>query len=98
FWCDLCPLRPKCTTAERGSGRTVAIAENERLQQHLRKQIATPSGRARLRKRTGIEHRLAHLARRQGRRARYIGTRKNTFDLRRAATIQNLEAWQRKSA
>jgi hypothetical protein len=64
-----------------GSGRTVAIAENERLQQRLRKLKATPLGRAKLRKRTGIEHRLAHIARRQGRRARYIGTRKNTFDL-----------------
>lgn len=98
YWCDICPLRSKCTTAELGTGRTVAIAENERLQQRLRKQIATPQGRARLRKRTGIEHRLAHISRRQGRRARYTGTRKNTFDLRRASTIQNLEAWQRKVA
>lgn len=97
-WCDICPLRSKCTTAERGQGRTVAIAENERLQQHLRRQMATPAGRAKLRKRTCIEHRLAHIARRQGHRARYRGTRKNTFDLRRAAAIQNLEAWQRRAA
>ena len=97
-WCDICPLRSKCTSAEMGSGRSVAIAENERLQQRLRRQAATPAGRAKLRKRTGIEHRLAHISRRQGRRARYIGTRKNTFDLRRAAAIQNLETWQRKCA
>jgi hypothetical protein len=96
--CDHCPLRAVCTTAELGSGRSVAIAENELLQQRLRKRLATPAGRAKLRKRTGIEHRLAHIARRQGRRARYLGTRKNTFDLRRAAAIQNLEAWQRKVA
>jgi hypothetical protein len=94
--CDQCPLRAKCTTAEIGHGRTVSIAENEQLQQRLRKQIATPAGRERLRKRTHVEHRLAHVARRQGRRARYRGTRKNTFDLRRAAAIQNIEAWQRR--
>lgn len=94
--CDHCPLRTKCTTAELGTGRTVSISENEQLQQRLRKQIATPIGRARLRERTAIEHRLAHIARRQGPRARYLGVRKNTFDLRRAAAIQNIEAWQRR--
>ena len=93
--CDLCPLRVLCTTAEIGNGRTVSIADNERLQQRLRKLIATPAGRDRLRKRTHVEHRLAHIARRQGRRARYFGIRKNTFDLRRAAAIQNIETWQR---
>jgi len=96
--CDRCPLRAKCTTAEPGSGRTVSISENERLQQRLRKQVATPAGRARLRERTGIEHRLAHIARKQGRRARYIGVRKNVFDLRRAATVLNLEVLQRRTA
>ena len=94
--CDYCPLRAQCTTAELGNGRTVSISENERLQQRLRKHLATSAGRDRLRKRTRVEHRLAHIARRQGRRARYIGTRKNTFDLRRAAAIQNIEAWQRR--
>jgi hypothetical protein len=94
--CDRCQLRARCTTAELGTGRTLSIAENERLQHRLRKAMATPAGRERLRKRTSIEHRLGHLARRQGPRARYLGIRKNTFDLRRAAAIQNLEAWQRR--
>jgi hypothetical protein len=44
-----------------------------------------------LRKRVAVEHSLAHLSRRQGRRARYRGTRKNLFDVRRAAAVQNLE-------
>jgi len=96
--CDHCPLRAHCTTAELGHGRSVAIAENERLQKRLRKQIKTKAGRERLRKRTRIEHRLAHLCRRQGDRARYRGTRKNTFDTRRAAAIQNLEAIHRRTA
>jgi hypothetical protein len=89
--CDRCPLRAECTTAAPGHGRTVTINENERLQHRLRKVIATQSGRARLRDRTGVEHGLAHIGRRQGRRARYVGSRKNLFDLRRAAAIQNIE-------
>lgn len=96
--CDQCMLRPKCTAAVAGSGRTVRIAPDEPLQQSLRKHIATPRGRARLRERVGVEHKLAHLVRRQGRRARYRGVRKNLFDLRRASAIQNLEAIQRKVA
>jgi hypothetical protein len=93
--CDACPLRAQCTTAAPGHGRTVSIAEDEQLQHRLRKRVKSPSGRARLRERVGVEHRLAHLARRQGPRARYRGVRKNTFDLRRAASIQNIESWQR---
>jgi hypothetical protein len=96
--CDHCQLRAKCTAATAGTGRTVAIAENERLQQRLRKHIATPRGRAKLRERVAVEHKLAHLVRRQGRRARYRGARKNLFDLRRAAALQNLETIQRKVA
>ncbi|NPC75101.1 hypothetical protein HPP05_35665, partial [Corallococcus exiguus] len=39
----------------------------------------------------GVEHCLAHLANRQGPKARYRGTRRNLFDLRRLAVVQNLE-------
>jgi hypothetical protein len=96
--CDQCPLRARCTTRPLGHGRQVTIAEDERLQHRLRKQIATKKGRARLRQRVRVEHRLAHIVRRQGRRARYIGVRQNLFDLRRAATLQNLETIHRKMA
>jgi hypothetical protein len=94
--CAACAVREKCTSAEAGHGRTVSIAENEVLQQRLRKLQQSGPGRAKLRQRTGIEHRLAHLARRQGRRARYRGVRKNTYDVRRAAAIQNLETIHRR--
>lgn len=91
--CSRCHLRPQCTMATAG-GRTVSLAEDERLQHRLRKLIATPKGRRRLRERVVVEHRLAHVAQRQGRRARYTGTRSNLFDLRRACAIQNLEVSQ----
>jgi hypothetical protein len=95
--CDRCPVRIACTNAGLGHGRTVSIADNEVLQQRLRKLTATRRGRARLRERVGIEHRLAHLCQRQGRRARYRGTRKNLLDVRRAAVVQNLETVQRRT-
>lgn len=96
--CNACPLRKHCTSAAPGCGRTVAIALDERLQHRLRKLVATSKGRERLRERVIVEHALAHLSRKQGRRARYLGIRKNVFDLRRHAAVVNLEAvhrWER---
>lgn len=93
--CDRCILRRQCTTAALGTGRSVAIAENERLQHRLRQQLQTSAGRAALRERTMIEHKLAHISQRQGNHARYVGIRKNIFDLRRASAIQNLETLHR---
>jgi hypothetical protein len=94
--CASCLLRPDCTSAAPGSGRTVQIAHDEQLQQRLRKLTASPKGRARLRERVKVEHCLAHLARKQGRSARYIGVRKNVFDLRRHAAVVNLETIHRR--
>lgn len=94
--CDDCSLRAQCTEAARGSGRTVNIAEDEVLQQRLRRRMASRRGREELRERVAIEHRLAHVSQRQGNRARYRGVRKNRYALRRIATIQNLETIQRR--
>lgn len=93
--CGACPLRANCTQSAAGKGRSVSIAEDEALQKKFRKLQETPSGRATLRQRVAVEHALAHIAARKGSKARYIGTRKNLFDLRRAAAIQNLEAVHR---
>jgi IS5 family transposase len=93
--CDGCPLRAQCTKASPGHGRTVTIAEDEDLQQELRRRMGTREGREKLRRRTSVEHQLSHVSRRQGRRARYRGVRKNLYDLRRAAALQNLELIQR---
>jgi hypothetical protein len=37
-----------------------------------------------------VEHTLAQVGHWQGRRARYVGPRKNLFDLRRCAVVHNL--------
>lgn len=63
---------------------------HESLLQELRQRQATASGRAKLRERVSVEHTLAHIGQWQGVRARYIGSRRNLFDLRRTAVVHNL--------
>jgi Transposase DDE domain/Transposase domain (DUF772) len=93
--CGACAHRAQCTQAASGKGRSVSIAKDEAQQKKFRKLQSTSSGRSALRERVAVEHALAHVAARKGRRARYLGVRKNLFDLRRAAAIQNLEALHR---
>jgi hypothetical protein len=88
--CAACPLRGKCVDATNKSGRHVQVREDEAFHDGLRALTRTSEGRERVRERVGVEHRLAHVCRRQGRRARYRGTRKNLFDLRRVAAVENL--------
>jgi transposase len=86
--CGPCPLRARCTTSSHG--RSVSIHPDEPLLAELRQRQQTPEGRAELRERVAVEHALAHVGHWQGRRARYLGTRKNLFDLRRVAVVHNL--------
>lgn len=94
--CAACPLRARCTTSS--TGRSVAIHPDEALLAELRERQATPAGRAQLRERVQVEHTLAHIGHWQGRRARYRGTRKNLFDLRRVAVVHNLHVIARQPA
>jgi hypothetical protein len=93
--CAACPLRERCTTSPHG--RSVHIHPDEALLGELRQRQLTPTGRARLRERVAVEHTLAHVGSWQGRRARYRGTRKNLFDLRRCAVVHNLHVLARSS-
>ena len=93
--CGACELRSRCTVAEPGRGRSLAIHEHEDLLIELRGLKKTPEGRAALRERTAIEHRLARIQAVQGPRARYKGARQNTLDVRRCAAVSNLQAPQR---
>ena len=65
---------------------------SQRFDSEGRKLQVTAAGREQLRERVAVEHSLAHIAARKGARARYLGVRKNLFDLRRSGAIQNLEA------
>jgi hypothetical protein len=86
--CAACPLRARCTTS--ATGRSISIHPDEQLLAELREHQTTPAGRAKLRERVKVEHALAHVGHWQGHHARYRGTRKNLFDLRRVAVVHNL--------
>jgi Transposase DDE domain len=86
--CAACPVRDQCTTSSHG--RCLSIHPDERFLEELRCRQQTPLGRAKLRERVAVEHTLAHVGAWQRSRARYVGIRKNLFDLRRCAIIQNL--------
>ena len=70
-----CPLQARCTASSHG--RSVSIHPDEALLAELRQRQRTPDGRAKLRERVAVEHALAHVGHWQGRRTRYLGTRKN---------------------
>ncbi len=93
--CAACPLRQRCTASSHGRG--VSIHPDEALLAELRQRQQSPQGRAKLRERVAVEHALAHIGHWQGRRARYLGTRKNLFDLRRVAVVHNLHVIARQA-
>ena len=93
--CNACSSRERCTRSTRGHGRTVTIHPDERLLIELRTLKSSPDGRRQLRERVSIEHALAHVARRQGPRARYLGVRKNILDIRRVCAVENLHTLDR---
>jgi hypothetical protein len=93
--CADCPLKEQCTNSK--TGRSISIHADERLLDELRQRQATPLGRAKLRERVQVEHTLAHIGRWQGDQARYLGQRKNLFDLRRLAVVHNLHVLARMS-
>ena len=86
--CAICPLRERCTTSK--IGRSVSIHPDEPLFQELKQRQLTPAGRAKLRERVAVLASLSHIGRWQGDQARYVGSRKNLFDLRRTAVVHNL--------
>jgi hypothetical protein len=86
--CQGCDLRAQCTRGK--AGRSLTIHPHEPFLIELRARQRTPEGRAELRQRTPVEHRLAHLVQHHGPRARYRGERKNLLDLRRQAMVENL--------
>ena len=93
--CVACAQRTQCQGEGVKSGRTIQVHPREALLKKLRASGKTPEGREALRERVAIEHQLAHVTARQGPRARYFGARKNAYDLRRAAVVDNLFAIQR---
>jgi Transposase DDE domain len=91
--CNQCPLKAQCTTSSKG--RSVSILPDEALIIELRQRQHTEAGRVKLRARVAVEQTLAHVGQWQGDHARYLGVRKNLFDLRRCAVVHNLHVFAR---
>jgi hypothetical protein len=85
--CGRCKLKARCTESPK---RSLSIHRAEDLLIKLRADAKTPAGRAALRERVVVEHRLARISAIQGNRARYRGTRPNELDLNRSAAVANL--------
>jgi hypothetical protein len=85
--CADCPLRALCTTSK--TGRSVSVHPQEAMLQSARAYQRTPEGRARLRERVVVEHRLARLSQLGISQARYAGRKKTRFQLAMACALAN---------
>jgi hypothetical protein len=86
--CRDCPLREYCTA--NAQGRTIQVHPHEAQRQAARAYQQTPEGRAHLRERVVVEHRLARLGQLGIGQARFRGRSMTRFQLMMAATIANL--------
>lgn len=86
--CAGCPLRAYCTTS--AQGRSVRVHPQEERIRVARAHQQSPQGRAHLRQRVVVEHRLARLGQLGIGQARYVGRKMTRFQLMMAATIANL--------
>jgi transposase len=88
--CAACPLRPQCTTS--AGGRNLSVSEHYARLVARRAEAQTPTFRAKLRTRAGIEATLSELVRRHGlRRHRYRGDAKRHLEHLLKATACNLK-------
>jgi len=88
--CGACPLRPQCTDARAGLGRTVRLHPQEALLQEARQLKGSPDYAQYRQRRVVAEHRLARLVQLGIRQARYFGRAKTKFQVYLAATVANI--------
>lgn len=87
--CDDCELRPRCTT--RIGGRVVTLNFHEARLQAARAEQTRPHTRAKLRRRSLVERKLAELKMHGTGQARYRGERKVLLQLRLTAGMVNIK-------
>lgn len=94
--CSGCPLREYCTRSVKGRSLRVHPMEAQLAQARAYQQ--SPPGKAHMRQRVVVEHRLARLGQLGIGQARYMGRAKTLFQLTVAATIANLRLiWNREA-
>ena len=105
-------MRPRLAVHQDGQPHTPTdLRDRIAAQMHVSDEdraVLLPSGRQALfsnrvawavthRERVQVKHALAHVGHWQGRRARYRGSHKNLFDLRRVAVVHNLHITARQT-
>jgi hypothetical protein len=85
--CADCPLRSACTTSK--SGRSISVHPQEGRLREARAYQKTSAGKARLRQRVVVEHRLARLGQLGIGQARYRSRLKTRFQLMIASSLAN---------
>ena len=85
--CADCPLRSACTTSQ--SGRSVSVHPQEARLREARAYQKAPEGKARLRERVVVEHRLARLGQLGIGQARYRSRLNTRFQLILASSLAN---------
>jgi IS5 family transposase len=91
--CLACPLHDRCVRGSRGRSITIGAYEGQR--QRARMLQREPAIQVLLHRRPLVERKLAHLVRWGGRKARYLGLRKTTFQLLFVGLLANLDRLSR---
>lgn len=95
--CKDCPLSSQCTSSK--SGRHISVHPQEAQLRAARAYQKTPEGKAKLRKRVVVEHRLARLGQLGIGQARYRGRANTRFQLMIAASLANFRwVWNQEAA
>jgi hypothetical protein len=94
YRCDDCPLKSRCTKADKGR-RMLVVGEHHDLLQARRRQMQTPEFQERMHHRNGIEGTISEFARNGGRRTRYRGLAKTTLANYLHGAALNARRWIR---
>ena len=86
--CSPCTLRSQCTKGQ--TARVVQITRKTEALQPLRRRQKTKRFRKRYRKRVVVEHRIARMVQLDVRQARYLGSKKVSFQVALTAAVANL--------
>lgn len=85
--CGTCPLKQRCTSAQR---RTLRVAEDFHERRERERYARSPEGRQLLRQRVVVEHALGRLKNLGAGTARYFGRAKSKAQWQWAAAVANL--------
>ena len=88
--CNACPLKPKCTSSDKG--RTIRVGAHETQLQEGRRRQRTQEFRLQYKRRATVERKIYHVKRPNQGKSRYIGYAKTGAQMIITAAATNLRA------